>query len=180
MKKLFLFALPLLLISCKGVEQYRAGIEELAGNWDTTTKAVTDFSASVSNDLTGYTQALAGVKLDDMVAKKLKPEQTASFEAAQKAVTDALGGYAPLQQTINDFVKTWSEKAADVTALKDGLNAGKIDGDVTAKLAELGGLVTTANDNLKTWQDSYASVKGGVDTAMGALTQLMGSFTATK
>lgn len=180
MKKLFLFALPLLLISCKGVEQYRAGIEELSGNWDTTTKAVTDFSATVSNDLTSYTTALAGVKLDDMVAKKLKPEQTASFEAAQKAVTDALGAYAPLQQNINDFVKTWSEKSAEVTALKDGLAAGKIDGDVTAKLAELGGLVTTANDNLKAWQGSYATVKGGVDTAMAALTQLMGSFTATK
>lgn len=176
MKKLFLFALPLLLISCKGVEQYRAGIEELSGNWDNTTKAVTDFSGMVSNDLTSYTQALAGVKLDDTVAKKLKPEQTAAWEAAQKAVTDALGAYAPLQQTINDFATTWTEKSAAVTALKDGLAAGKIEGDVTAQLTELGALVTTANDNLKAWQGSYGTVKGGVDTAMSALTQLMGTL----
>ena len=130
MKKLFLFALPLLLISCKGVEQYRAGIEELSGNWDNTTKAV----------------------------------------------TDALGAYAPLQQSINDFATTWTEKSAAVTALKDGLAAGKIEGDVTAQLAELGGLVTTANDNLKAWQGTYGTVKGGVDTAMSALTQLMGTL----
>lgn len=176
MKKLFLFALPLLLISCKGVEQYRAGIEELSGNWDNTTKAVTDFSGMVSSDLTNYTKALAGVQLDEMTAKKLKPEQTTAWNAAQKAVTDALGAYAPLQQNIGDFVKTWSEKSADLTALKDGLKAGKIDGDVTSKLAELGGLVTSANDNLTAWTGSYGTVKGGVDTAMAALTKLMGTL----
>ena len=176
MKKLFLFALPLLMISCKGVEQYRAGIEELSGNWDNTTKSVTDFAGMVSGDLTNYTKALAGVSLDEMTAKKLKPEQVSAFQAAQKGVTDALGGYAPLQQSINDFVKTWSEKSADVTALKDGLAAGKIEGDVTAKLAELGGLVTTAGENLTAWQGTYGGLKGGVDKAMGDLTTLMASF----
>ena len=52
----------------------------------------------------------------------------------------------------------------------------KIEGDVTAQLAELGGMVTTANDNLKAWQGTYGTVKGGVDTAMSALTQLMGTL----
>ena len=176
MKKLILFALPLLMISCKGVEQYRAGIEELSGNWDNTTKAVTDFQGMVSSDLTNYTQTLASVQVDPAVAAKMKPEQTASLEAAQKAVTDALGAYAPLQQEINDFVAMWTEKSAAVTALKDGLAAGKIEGDVTAQLAELNALVTTANDKLKAWQGTYGTVKGGVDTAMSALSQLMGTL----
>lgn len=176
MKKLILFALPLLMISCKGVEQYRAGIEELSGNWDTTTKAVTDFAGMVSSDLSNYTKALASVSLDEMTAKKLKPEQVTAFQAAQKGVTDALGAYAPLQQNINDFVKTWSEKSAEVTALKDGLAAGKIEGDVPAKLAELNGLVASANENLTAWQATYATVKGGVDKAMGDLTALMATF----
>jgi hypothetical protein len=166
------------MISCKGVDQYTAGIEELSGNWETTTKAITDFSGMVSTDLTNYTTALASVKLDDAVAKKMKPEQTSAFEAAKLAVTDALGAYAPLQNTINDFVKTWTEKSADVTALKDGLAAGKLEGDVAGKLAELNGLVTTGNANLTAWKASYGTVKGGVDTAMAALTQLMGTFSA--
>lgn len=177
MKKLFLFALPLLMISCKGVEQHRAGIEELSGNWDNTTKAVTDFSGMVSSDLTNYTKALAGTQLDPAVASKLTPAQTTSLEAAQKSVTDALGAYAPLQQTINDFATTWTEKSAEVTALKDGLAAGKIEGDVTAKLAELNGLVVTANENLTAWQGTYGTIKGGVDTAMSSYTQLLGTLT---
>jgi|GEM_PF-1076036 len=175
MKKLFLFALPLvLLVACKGVEQYRAGIEELSGSWDTTTKAITDFAGMVSSDMTNYTQAAASMPMmDEATAKKMKPEQIAAIDAAKKGVTDALAAYAPLQQTINDFVKTWSEKAADVTALKDGLAAGKIEGDVTAKLTELNAMVATGNDNLKAWEASYATVKGGVEAAMAAMKQAM-------
>jgi hypothetical protein len=37
-------------------------------------------------------------------------------------------------------------------------------------------MVTTANENLTAWQGTYATVKGGVDTAMSALTQLMGTL----
>lgn len=180
MKKLFLFALPLLMISCKGVEQYRAGIEELSGNWDTTTTAVTDFAGMVSTDLTNYTQALAGVAVDDATAKKMKPEQVAAVDAAKKAATDALGAYAPLQQSINDFVKMWSEKSAEVTALKDGLAAGKVEGDVAGKLTELGNMVTTANENLTAWKASYATVKSGVDAAMASLSETMNSVAASK
>jgi hypothetical protein len=43
--------------------------------------------------------------------------------------------------------------------LKDGLAAGKIEGDVTAKLTELNAEIVTANDNLKAWEASYATVK---------------------
>jgi hypothetical protein len=177
MKKLFLFALPLvLLVACKGVEQYRAGIEELSGSWDTTTKAITDFAGMVSNDMTAYTQAVASMPpMDEATAKKMKPEQIAAIDAAKKGVTDALGAYVPLQQTINEFVKMWSEKSADVTALKDGLAAGKIEGDVTAKLTELNAMVATGNDNLKAWEASYATVKGGVEAAVGAMKQAMAS-----
>lgn len=180
MKKLFLFVLPLLIVSCKGVEQYRTGIEELSGNWDNATKSVTDFAATVSTDLTNYQTAFAGVQLDEMVASKLKPEQTTAFDAAKQAVADALAAYAPFQQTINDFATMWTEKSAAVTALKDGLAAGKLEGDVTGQLAELGTLVTTANENVTAWTESYGAIKGGVDTAMGSLTELMGSFTAAK
>src|SRR5690606_27253924 len=129
-------------------------------------------------DLTNYTTALANTNLDEAVAMKLKPEQKTALEAAQKAVTDALSAYPTFQSTINDFVKTWTEKSAEVTALKDGLAAGKLEGDVTAKLADLNGMVTTATENLANWQSSYDAIKGGVDTAMGSLTELMASYSA--
>lgn len=171
MKKLILFLLPLLMIACKGVEQHRAGVEELSGNWDAATKSITDFQAMVSADLTSYTKALAAMQPDDATRMKMKPEQVTAWEASQKSVTDALGAYGPLQKTINDFVSTWSEKSAEVTALKDGLAAGKIEGDVNAKITELNGMIATANENLTAWKASYATIKGSVDAAMSRLRQ---------
>jgi len=179
MKKLFFFLLPLLVLSCKGVEQYRAGIEELSGNWDNTTKAVSDFSAMVSADMTNYTKALASMHVDDATAKKLKPEQVQAWEAAQKGVTDALGAFIPLQKTINDFLTTWTEKTAEVNALREGLAAGKVEGDVNAKLTDLNALVATANENLTAWKASYATVKNGVAAALTNLQQMMGTLTTS-
>lgn len=179
MKNLFFFLLPLLLVACKGVEQYRTGIEELSGNWDATTKAITDFQGMVSSDLTNYTQSLAAMQPDMAVKAKMKPEQVAAWETTQKGVTDALGAYAPMQKTMSDFVTTWSEKTAEVTALKDGLAAGKIEGDVGAKLTELNAMVTTANENLTAWKASYATVKGGVDASMNALKTMAAAPVAT-
>ena len=170
MKKLFLFLLPaLLLVACKSAEKHRAPIEKLSSDWDATTKAITDFQAEVSADLTNYTKALAAVQPDDATRAKMTPEQVTVWEASQKTVTDALGSYAPLQKTINDFVATWSEKSAEVTALKDGLAKGKLEGDVDAKVAELNAMIATANENLNAWKASYATIKGSVDASMASL-----------
>ena len=171
MKNLFFFLLPLLLISCKGVEQHRGAIDKLSADWDATTKALTDFQAVVSADMTNYTKALAAMQPPDAARATMTPEQVTAWEASQKTVTDALGGYAPLQKTINDFMATWSEKSAEVTALKDGLAAGKIEGDVNAKITELNGMIATANENLSSWKATYSTIKGSVDAAMAGLQQ---------
>ena len=178
MKKLFLFALPLLFVACKGVEQYRAGIEELSGKWDATTKSVTDFAGMVSTDRTNYTQAAAAITVDEATAKKLKPEQTASLDASRAAVTSAIEAYGPLQQSINDYVNKWAEKSAEVTALKDGLAAGKVEGDVAAKLTELNAEVAAAEENVKAWQASYATVKSAVESALSNLNTVVSGLAA--
>ncbi|MBK9042754.1 MAG: hypothetical protein IPN97_06025 [Saprospiraceae bacterium] len=56
MKKLILIALPLFIFSCKpGVESFRPQIEELATNWDTNTKSVTDFANNLTTEISGFT-----------------------------------------------------------------------------------------------------------------------------
>ena len=172
MKKLFLFLLPaLLLVACKSAEKHREPVMKLSSEWDATTKDITDFQATVSADLTNYTKTLAAVQPDDATRAKLTPQQVTVWEASQKTVTDALGSYAPLQKTINDFVATWSQKSAEVTALKDGVEKGKLDGDVDAKIAELNAMNATARENLNAWKASYATIKGSVDASMASLQQ---------
>jgi hypothetical protein len=178
MKKLFLLALPFLFVACKGTEQYRAGVEELSGKWDATTTSVSDFAAMVSTDLTNFTQAASAIQVDPAVAAKLNADQKTALEAAQTQVTTALSAYGPLQQSINDYVTTWSAKSAEVTALKDGLAAGKLEGDVAAKLTELNAEVEAANENVKAWTASYATVKAGVESALANLNTVVSGLAA--
>lgn len=171
MKKLFFLLLPLLVFACKGVEQHRTSIEELSNNWDATTKQITDFQAMVSTDLTNYTKTLAAIQPDDMARAKMTPAQVTAWEASQKTVTDALGGYAGLQKDINDFAAQWSEKSAEVAALKEGLANGKIEGDVDAKLTDLNAMIAKANENMTAWKTTYATIKSNVDRSMATLQQ---------
>ncbi|MBK9582798.1 MAG: hypothetical protein IPO48_13075 [Saprospiraceae bacterium] len=63
----------------------------------------------------------------------------------------------------------WTEKAGAVTALKDGLAAGKIEGDVAAQIADLSGLVTQAGEKVTSWTAKQAELKTAADSAMGML-----------
>ncbi|MBK9735617.1 MAG: hypothetical protein IPO92_11870 [Saprospiraceae bacterium] len=171
MKKLLLFALPLFLFSCKsGVDAHKAAIEELGTNWDAATAAVTGFSEGLTKDVTGYTEAAAAMTLSEDAVKALKPDMAAKYAeatAAYKAAT--VDAYAPIQTELNDFVTMWTEKAAGVTALKDGLAAGKIEGDVAAQIAELSGLVTQGTEKVTAWTAKQAEVKTAADSALGML-----------
>lgn len=171
MKKFLLFALPLFLFSCKsGVEAHRVAIEKLGTDWDAATNAVTGFSDGLTKDLTGYTEMASSMMLDSAAVASLKgdagkkwAEATAAYKAA---TTDA---YAPVQTELGDFVKMWTEKAGAVTALKDGLAAGKIEGDVAAQIADLSGLVTQAGEKVTSWTAKQAELKTAADSAMGML-----------
>ncbi|HYD90819.1 MAG TPA: hypothetical protein VEA37_04945 [Flavobacterium sp.] len=176
MKNLFFLLLPLFIISCKGVEQHRASIDELSAKWDAATKEITDHKTMVSSDLTNYTQALAALQPDEATKAKMKPEEITAMDASHKVVTDALNAYPTHLKTISDFEATWNEKAEEVTALKDGLAAGKMEGDVNAKITELNAMVATANENLTAWKAAYATIKSTVETAFASINQTQGTI----
>jgi hypothetical protein len=179
MKKLFLLLLPVVLFSCgKGVEQYRAGIEGLAADWDATSTAVTDFTNTLNGDLSSFSQLAGSLRLSEDVQKKLKPEQATQWQAAQTAFTQALQAFAPIRTQVAEFTKAWGEKAPEVQALKDGLAAGKLEGDVTAQIAGLTTLVTQAKESLTGWQTAHAAAKSGTQTAADAMKTLYETLSA--
>jgi hypothetical protein len=171
MKKLLLFALPLFLFSCKpGVEAHKVAIEELGTNWDSATKAVIGFSEGLTKDVNGYTESAAALALDSATTAGLKGDVATKWAETTSAVKAATSdAYAPVQNELNEFVTMWTAKSAEVTALKDGLAAGKIEGDVAAKIADLSGLVTQANEKVASWTAKQAELKTAADAALGML-----------
>lgn len=171
MKKLLLIALPLFVFSCKpGVESHRGAIEELSTSWDSATAAVTEFSNSLTGDINGYTENATALMLDSVTSASLKGDvatKWAEATSAFKATTS--DAYAPVQNELNDFITMWTAKAGEITALKDGLAAGKIEGDVAAKIADLSSLVTQANEKVAAWTAKKAELKTAADSALGML-----------
>lgn len=170
MKNLLLFVLPLVLFSCKsGVEAHRAAIEELGTNWDAATTAVTGFAEGLTAEVNSFNSVSEMTALGEDAAKMLKGDAAAKYAEAAKAFTDATAGYGAIQAELNDFVGMWTEKSAAVNALKEGLAAGKIEGDVAAQVAELSGLVSKANEGLAGWQAKQAEVKAASEAAAETL-----------
>lgn len=170
MKKVLLFALPLLLIACKGgVEAHKAAIEELGTSWDAATTAVTGFSEGLTKDMTSMTEAANQMMLDSAAVAGLKGEAGTKWTEAITAFKTASDAYTPVQTELNDFVTMWTEKGAGVTALKDGLAAGKIEGDIPAQIAELSGLATQATEKVASWTAKQTELKASSESALGLL-----------
>lgn len=168
MKNLLLFVLPLILFSCKsGVEAHKAAIEELGTNWDAATTAVTGFAEALTAEVNSFNSVSEMTAIAD--ASSLKGDAATKYAEAAKAFTDATAGYGAIQAELNEFVGMWTEKSAAVNALKEGLAAGKIEGDVAAQIADLTGLVTKANEGLAGWQAKQAEVKAASDAAAETL-----------
>ena len=170
MKKVLLFALPLLLIACKGgIEAHKVAIEELGSSWDAATTAGTGFSEGLTKDMTSMTEAASQMMLDSAAVAGLKGDAATKWTEATTAFKAASDAYTPVQTELNDFVTMWTEKAAGVTALKDGLAAGKYEGDIPAQIAELSGLATQANEKVAAWTAKQTELKASADSALGLL-----------
>jgi hypothetical protein len=179
MKKLYFLLLPILMYSCSGVEQYRAGIENLVTDWDSTTTRVVDLTSALAGDMAMFSQMGSKMNLTEDVLSKLKPEQVIEWQAVRSAFGQAMNGFASIRTEMGEFSKAWGEKANEVKALKDGLGSGKLEGDITRQISGLTTLVTQAKESLSQWQTAYASAKAQAETAGSALKSTFESLNAS-
>jgi hypothetical protein len=108
MKNVFFLFLAVILFACGGVGKYKASVDALAANWDSTTTAVTDFSTTLNNDLGSFSKMAADLRFDDATQKKLTAEQTTAWQSAQSAFAQALQSFAPIRTQVAEFTKAWT------------------------------------------------------------------------
>ena len=171
MKNLFfLLLLPALIMSCGGgVEQYRAGVEELTTSWDSATASVTELQNNIATDLANISKEASTLNIPAEAMAKLKPEQATEWQTAQNNFTQALQGFAPIRTEIGEFTKAWSEESQKVQALKEGLEAGTLDATATTQINDLAALIPQAKERVAGWQAAYAEAKSKTETALGEL-----------
>lgn len=162
MKKVGIFLLFISLIACKNVEQYRAGIEELGSKWEAATASVTELTGMAEAENKAFASMTETPMIDSVSFAKLAPAAQAQLTESKASFTNAGAGYATLLSELSTFSTEWSAKATEVAALKDGLAAGKLDGDVAGKIAELTNYVSEAETKIATLKETFKTVKEAV------------------
>lgn len=178
MKGLFFVFVVLTFVSCQNnIEQYRTGIEELGSKWDSISTSVNSFAEKLNMENNNFTAMVSSMNTEDAMFAKLSEEEQAKITTAKASITNAGAGFGEMVKTVETFTTEWTTKAAEVTALKDGLTSGKLEGDVAAKLTELntyladaGTKVTEWNTQLETMKSTIAATQSEYSTLVAGLT----------
>jgi hypothetical protein len=171
MKKFLLFALPLFIFSCKsGVEVHKEAITKLGTDWDAATTSLTDFSGNLTKDVMAFSTEGAAMTMDAGMLAALKGPAADKYKMALDAYKKAtIDSYTPVQNELSAFTTMWTEKDGAVKALKEGLAAGKIEGDIPGQLSSLTSLVSQGSTKIAAWTTKAAEVKTAADAALATL-----------
>ncbi|MEZ4934942.1 MAG: hypothetical protein R2788_22785 [Saprospiraceae bacterium] len=167
MKKVLAFiAVTIVLSSCGGnVAKFKPMIEELAANWDNTTSAVTEFSTMVKNEQSEALNLANNLQVDPAVMEKWDEGTTSKYNNIQSMTQSSSNGLASISSELDEFVTSWMAKSKDLQALKDGLAAGKLEGDIQGKITYLTTTITEANTKLDSWKDQFGKIKSALADA---------------
>jgi hypothetical protein len=179
MKKFILFLFAISFLACDNIGQYKDAITTLAGDWDKTTASVTGFADMLKGEQVNFLQMFATMKnIPAETKEKLGEAGTASLNELQISMLKHDNTFNSLISEVNEFIGQWTEKGAEVTALKEGLENGKIEGDVMSKISSLTEMITNGQNKLEGWTGSLNTVKEAAAANFGSFQELIASLTA--
>jgi len=176
MKNVFFFLSILLVFSaCQNSEQYKAGIEDLSAKWDATSTGLSDFANTLNGEMQGQIKMVSSMELPETVMTSLSDEAKGKVGEAKMACTKAAGDFGGIQQDVSAFMADWQTKGAELTALKDGLAAGKLEGDVAGQIAGLTTFMGEAGTKLTAWNASLETAKAAFVSSHGNYSTVLAS-----
>lgn len=179
MKKIiFAAAVGVLLVACNSVAKYEAPINTLATQWDSTQTIVASFASTLNQEIANAQNMAAGMQVAPEVSAKMKPEDMTKLQELQAAFQGQSNILNELNNEVSAFVATWGEKAQALTALKDGLTAGKMPEGIDATISELQTLVGEAGTKVADWTGKVDAAKAAMQTAATQSSDLIAAATA--
>ena len=175
MRKLIILSiLAVALASCSNVGKFKEAIESLSTDWEATTGKVTAVVDQINSVQAQAKSALDSMNPSEEVAAAMSDEQKTKLASLQQAAQGQMGELETLAQQAFDFVSKWQTEGEKLTALKDGLAAGKLPGDVQATIDSLKGLMGNAEENVTAWTGQVESAKENVAIATQSYNDLIG------
>ena len=156
-------ALVFAFFSCNNVEQYRAAIEGLSGEWDTATNSVTQLAETVTSEKSAFTDLLSSMSITEEISAAVGEETTQKLEGLKSQFEGFGGKFDGISSQITSFVGEWQEKAGLLNTLKEGLTSGDLSGvsDVLGTISSLKEAITGANTKVGEWTGQIEETKSG-------------------
>ncbi|MFZ1256940.1 MAG: hypothetical protein WAR77_11325, partial [Saprospiraceae bacterium] len=82
-----------------------------------------------------------------------------SMDSMKIAFNSQIEGITGLASEVTSFATSWQEMSGKLASLKDGLAAGKLEGDVMAQVNELKSAVMDASTKADGWKNKLESAK---------------------
>ncbi|MCB0551646.1 MAG: hypothetical protein KDD19_29035 [Phaeodactylibacter sp.] len=175
MRKLIILSiLSIALASCSNVGKFKEAIETLSTDWEGTTAKVTAVVDQINATQAQAKSALESMNPSEEVAATLNDDQKAKLAIIQQTVQSQMGELGTLAQKAFEFVSQWQTEGEKLTALKDGLAAGKLPGDVQATIDSLKELMGTAEQNVTNWTGMVDGAKTAIASATQSYNDLIG------
>lgn len=173
MQKFFLFALLTFVVSsCSNVGKYAEAINALSGDWDSTTSSVLALSEKITTAQNTWNTMKAGMQITEEMQGSLGEDvlgQVTELIGGNEAIT---GQFGELSKGVFEFISNWEEKGAALTGLKDGLAAGKLEGDPQATIDELTALVASGKEQMGGWDEALSGANSAAQAALARFTEL--------
>lgn len=173
MQKLFVFVvLSLIALSCGQVEKQREAITSLATEWDSTTQMVAAFTSELKLETANWQRMYDDMFSRVTVSENVSDEAQAEAEQLKQAWQAHGAAFQGLQAEVDGFIKSWEEKTAEVTALKEGLETGQLPAELTEKMAALRESLSTVPATLETWRNTLQETKDQSQSTFQRQTEL--------
>ncbi|MEK7256335.1 MAG: hypothetical protein AAB316_16395 [Bacteroidota bacterium] len=180
-KVLAFFAFALFLAACSSVGKFKPMVEELASKWDSATGAVTSFAGEVTTEQQNWLSAKSSWAMPSPEAMAKWDDATkAKYNEAQTAVANTESSLSAMSGEVSAFATGWQEKGKELQALKDGIAAGKLEGNPQETINSLNTAVTDASTKLEGWKKSLADWKAAAANSQKMMADFIASQPAPK
>ena len=160
MKKiLFVAVAGLLLAACNNVNQFKAPIETLATQWDSTTTVVTNFATLLTQEIQNAQSMASGLPVSEDAMKKLSETTKTRLTELEASFQQESLGLSAIKTELDGFVQGWGEKTQLLTNLKEGLANKKLGKETATTISDLQAAVTDAGTQVTTLTERLNAAK---------------------
>ncbi len=165
----FLLAAFISLCACSSVEKYRESIESTTQAWEEQQQSLKAFQQRLNLSMNDWKASYAEAQISPLDLEGLSEGTLAKLDSLGKACKGFGPKLTSLEERLQIFlVSEWLENQKYLDQLNEGLETGKLMGDVASQLSIIETVLVSAKDSLGDWDQELQQLSSGGTEACAA------------